>query len=87
MPKRSSKNQPYDPNLTAFRVVQEATGDDDARETPPPKKNPHAVRLGRLGGKKGGKRRLETMTPEQRSRAARKAALARWRKRKTQGET
>ena len=41
-------------------------------------KNPAAVALGRLGGLKGGKARLKTMTPEQRSRSARKAALARW---------
>jgi len=38
--------------------------------------------LGRRGGKIGGKRRLETMTPEQRSAIATKAAQARWGKRK-----
>ena len=39
-------------------------------------KNRHAVVLGRKGGRIGGKRRLETMTPEARSESARKAALA-----------
>jgi hypothetical protein len=34
--------------------------------------------LGRKGGKVGGKRRLETMTPNQRRDVARKAANARW---------
>jgi hypothetical protein len=34
--------------------------------------------LGRRGGRKGGKRRLETMTQEQRSDIAFKAARARW---------
>jgi hypothetical protein len=34
--------------------------------------------MGRKGGKKGGKRRLETMTPEERTGFARNAALARW---------
>src|ERR1039457_6201035 len=34
--------------------------------------------LGREGGKIGGKRRAESMTPEQRRRSARKAARARW---------
>ena len=34
--------------------------------------------LGARGGKIGGKRRLETMTPEQRSAVALKAARARW---------
>lgn len=37
---------------------------------------------GRQGGKVGGKRRAERMTPEERSAAARKAARARWAKRK-----
>ena len=34
--------------------------------------------LGRRGGKKGGKRRLETMTQKERSDIAFKAARARW---------
>ena len=41
-------------------------------------KNPNAVALGRLGGKKGGKARAEKLTAEQRSEIARKAARARW---------
>ena len=36
--------------------------------------------LGRKGGKIGGKRRLETLTQEQRSRIAYEAAQARWSK-------
>jgi len=42
------------------------------------RKNPHAVALGRKGGKKGGPARAAKMTPEQRQEAARKAVLARW---------
>jgi hypothetical protein len=38
------------------------------------KKNPAAVALGTLGGKA----RMTTMTPEQRSDAARRAARTRW---------
>ena len=38
--------------------------------------------LGARGGKIGGKRRMETMTPEQRSAVALKAARARWKKAK-----
>jgi len=41
-------------------------------------KNPIAVAMGRLGGLKGGKARAATMSPEQRSESAKKAALARW---------
>jgi hypothetical protein len=45
-----------------------------------PKKNPHAVALGKMGGSKGGKRRAANLTPEERSASAKKAALARWAK-------
>lgn len=40
------------------------------------------AQMGRKGGKKGGKRRLETMTPEERSDVARTAALTRWKKKR-----
>jgi hypothetical protein len=43
-------------------------------------KNPHAVALGRLGGRKGEKVRFARLTPEQRSELGRKAVLARWAK-------
>jgi hypothetical protein len=36
--------------------------------------------IGRKGGKIGGKRRLKTMTPKERSKIAAKAAKARWNK-------
>ena len=42
------------------------------------KKNPHAVALGRLGGKKGGKARAEKLTKERRVEIAKQAANARW---------
>jgi hypothetical protein len=48
------------------------------------RKNPHAVALGRIGGKKGGSKGGKTsaakMTPAERRERARKAALARWKK-------
>jgi len=47
------------------------------------RKNPHAVALGRRGGKVGGPARAANMTAEERSAAARKAVLARWAKWKT----
>jgi hypothetical protein len=86
MDERSSrrKKRDHDFAVTAFRVVQEATADED--DTPMAEeasldtegKNPNAVALGRLGGKKGGKARAEKLTPEQRSEIARRAAQARW---------
>jgi hypothetical protein len=60
------------------------------RSTAEPEPKPKATKLeisrimsemGKRGGKKGGKRRLVTMTPEQRSQAALNAAKARWSKR------
>ncbi len=45
-------------------------------------KNPAAVELGRRGGLKGGKARAAKMTPEERSESARKAAKARWAKKR-----
>ncbi len=42
----------------------------------------HLSRLGRKGGKKGGKNRMAALTPKQRKELARKAARARWAKRK-----
>jgi len=76
MLKRSSK---LDLNQLAKRIVDEATGEEPITP-PPPQKNQAAVELGRLGGKKGGKARAETLTPEQRSEIARTAAEARWKK-------
>lgn len=50
-------------------------------------KDPAAVELGRRGGKKGGKARAAKMTPEERSESARKAAKARWdKKRREEGQ-
>jgi hypothetical protein len=46
------------------------------------KKNAAAVALGRLGGLQGGKARAERLTPEQRAESARKAAQARWSRKK-----
>lgn len=76
MPKRSSKRESEDVNVNAFRIVSEATNAD----TTEPEKNPAAVALGRLGGKVGGKRRAEKLTPERRKEIARIAASARWKK-------
>ena len=42
-------------------------------------KNPAAVMLGRLGGLKGGKARAASLSAEQRSEIAKRAAMIRWR--------
>lgn len=76
MPDRSRK-RPRDVNELAAQLVDEATGDEPPAD-PDAGKDPAAVALGRKGGLKGGKARAASMTPEQRSEAARKAAQARW---------
>jgi len=68
------KKREHDFSITAFRVVQEATGQIE----PKPKKTFDAKALGHLGGLKGGKARAERLTPERRVEIAKKAALARW---------
>jgi hypothetical protein len=54
------------------------------------KKNPHAVALGRLGGKKGGKKggkaRWKGVPPEERSEILRKAVQARWNRQRAEGK-
>jgi hypothetical protein len=45
--------------------------------TPVRMKNPAAVALGRLGGAKGGRKRAEKLTPEERTAIARQGGLAR----------
>jgi hypothetical protein len=42
------------------------------------RKNPHAIALGRKGGKSGGPARATKLTPEERRTSAKKAAQARW---------
>jgi hypothetical protein len=76
MPKRSTKKTPQDVNVLAASIVEEATSEGESG------KNPHAVALGRLGGKKGGPARAAKLTPEERREIARKAAQKRWQNKK-----
>jgi hypothetical protein len=73
MPKR-----PRDLNQWAKRMVDIATGDVSDREPTPEEqgKNPVAV----LSGGKGGDARARQLTQDERTRIARKAANARWKK-------
>ena len=60
------------------RAIDDESTSGAAPPDPDAGKNPHAVALGREGGKKGGKARAEKLTAEERSEIARKAAAARW---------
>ena len=79
MPDRSRK-RPRDVNELARQIVAEATGEAPPPPDPDAGKDPAAVALGRRGGLKGGRARAESLTPEQRREAAKKAAAARWKK-------
>ena len=83
MPKRSSK--PRDLNSMAAAIVAQSTDPEDQGDDPYEGKNPAAVELGRLGGKKGGKARAEKLTAEERSEIARRAAKTRWGARSSEG--
>jgi hypothetical protein len=74
MPKRISKNL-KDSNQIAAAVVALHTEEPPTNATLLSKV---MAEMGRKGGLIGGKRRLETMTPQERSRVAKKAARARW---------
>lgn len=82
MPKRNKHDRPKDVNQLARHLVNLSTSEQDDSITPPTQAQVSLLmaELGRKGGKKGGKRRLETMTPRERSAVARKAAQARWSK-------
>ena len=73
MPTRSSKA--HDFNVVAYSIVQTAIGETPVDDTG---KNPAAVALGRLGGKKGGAARAAALSPERRKFIAQQAAAARW---------
>jgi hypothetical protein len=77
MPDRSRK-RPRDPNQLGKLITDIATGEAEEPDRTDDK-DPAAVELGRKGGLKGGKARAAGMTAEQRSEAAKRAALARWR--------
>ncbi len=69
---------PKDRNQLAAKIVAMTTG----QPLPKPvekEKNPAAVALGRLGGE-GGAARAANLSPQERSAAAKKAALKRWSK-------
>jgi len=79
MQRRSSKERDF--TIVARGVVEKAIGEHlngTPLEDPDAGKNPAAVALGRLGGRKGGKARAQKLTAKERSRIAKKAAKARW---------
>lgn len=78
MPNRLSKpKRPRDVSEWAHQIVEESTR--EAKPTPNMISEVMAE-MGRRGGKIGGKRRMETMTAEERRNVASNAAKKRWAK-------
>lgn len=66
---------PADPNITAFKVVQVATGNADCAENEAKK---HVNHTAQLGGLIGEKTRAEKLTSDEQTAIAKKAAQVRW---------
>jgi hypothetical protein len=85
--------RPRDPNQLAKWIVDRSTDETPEPEhalepatsssstIPPQHLSAYMAAIGRKGGQIGGKRRLKTMTKEQRRKVAAKAARVRWKKR------
>ena len=83
MPKRARKEP--DANQWAHDIVRQT-------EAKSVKLDPSLIsqvmtELGRRGGKKGGKRRMAMLTPEERSKLGTKAVRARWAAARRNGKT
>jgi len=76
----AKSKRPTDINQKAKSIVDIATGEAEDTLKTPEGKNAAAVALGRLGGKKGGKARAESLSAKRRSEIAKEAANARWRR-------
>jgi hypothetical protein len=77
LPMTTRPQRPRDPNQLAKLIVDIATGQVEDTD-PDAGKDPNAIARGHKGGLKGGSARAATMTPEQRSESAKRAANARW---------
>jgi hypothetical protein len=78
--KRSSPKRDF--MEVARGIVEKAIGEQmDGNPLPDPpadERNPHAVALGQMGGKKGGKARAKKLSPARKKAIAKKAAMTRW---------
>jgi hypothetical protein len=81
------ERRPDDPAAAAVRAVRITLGEigesvDESATVPhgaaQKPKNPAAVALGKLGGKRGGRARANKLSAEERREIARRAAAARW---------
>jgi hypothetical protein len=80
MPKRNKQEKrPADVARLAHHLVSESAKEQDETLVPTRAQISALMsQMGRKGGKIGGKRRLETLSPRRRREIAQKAAIARW---------
>jgi len=81
MPKRNKQSKSTsDVNQVAYNLVQLSTQKTEIDDSPRASfiLSQYMAKIGKKGGKIGGKRRLKTMTAKKRKDVARKAARARW---------
>jgi len=85
---RRARNNRTTPAAAAVRAMRIALGEvaESLGESPAAAKargrtpkNPAAVALGKLGGKRGGRARADKLSADERREIARRAAVARWR--------
>jgi len=80
MPKRSNPKRDF--MEVARGIVEQAIGEQmDGSPLPEPEpdtRNPNAVALGRMGGRKGGRSRAKKLSAAKRKAIAKKGAAARW---------
>jgi len=79
MPKRIKHD---DENVAAASIVRQATGQEAPAEPTKEQISTVMAALGRRGGPKGGPARARALSPRKRRAIAKKAAAARWGKRK-----
>ena len=70
--RRTTKRE--DESQMAVRTIEAIIGEPLV----PPRKNPHAVALSKLGASKGGQARAAKLSDRKRKEIAKKAAAARW---------
>jgi hypothetical protein len=80
MPKKSASKRDF--MEVGRAIVEQAIGeqmDGSPLPTPPrDDRNPHAVALGSMGGRKGGKARAKKLSARRRKAIAQKAGKSRW---------
>jgi len=88
--KRTTKKQ-ADHQQLARKVLDAIAPDAESKasieDTTDDGKNPAAVALGRMGGKKGGPARAKKLSKARRSEIAAKAAAARWKSKRKRPES